>query len=83
LQGEISEEIARKADKAIEELVRVCLEFQGTISGEHGIGIHKNKFLELEHGAKQVDIMRSIKRALDPLGIMNPGKIWEEKGGNA
>jgi glycolate oxidase len=83
LQGEVSEEMSRKADKAIEELIRVCLEFQGTISGEHGIGIHKNSFLELEHGVKQVDIMRSIKQTLDPLGIMNPGKIWKEKGGNA
>jgi len=84
LMGEISEEVSRKADKAIEELIKVCLELQGTISGEHGIGIHKSSFLELEHGAKQVEIMKSIKKTLDPLGIMNPGKIWNWKdGGNA
>ena len=83
LQGEVSEEMSRKADKAIEEMVKACLAIQGTISGEHGIGLHKNNFLELEHGSKQVEIMKSIKQALDPLGIMNPGKIWKENGGNA
>ncbi|MCL1865147.1 MAG: FAD-binding protein [Spirochaetes bacterium] len=83
LQSEVSEEVARKADKAIEEMIKVCLELQGTISGEHGIGIHKSSFLELEHGPKQVEIMKSIKRTLDPLGIMNPGKIWKENGGKA
>ena len=83
LLGEISEEMSRKSDKAIEELIKVCLELQGTISGEHGIGIHKNSFLELEHGTKQVGVMKSIKQALDPLGIMNPGKIWKDNGGNA
>jgi glycolate oxidase len=83
LQGAVNDEMAQKAEKAIEELIKVCLEMQGTISGEHGIGIHKNSFLELEHGKKQVDIMRSIKKTLDPLGIMNPGKIWKDNGGNA
>jgi glycolate oxidase len=83
LQGDVSEETAIKAEKAIGELIKVCLELNGTISGEHGIGIHKNNFLELEHGARQVDIMRSIKKTLDPLGIMNPGKIWKDNGGNA
>jgi glycolate oxidase len=82
LQGEISEEIARKADTAIEQIIRAGLDLKGTISGEHGIGIHKNKFLELEHGVEQVAIMKTIKRCLDPLNIMNPGKIWTEDGGN-
>jgi len=79
LQGDVSEETSRKAEKAIEELIKVCLEFGGTISGEHGIGIHKNKFFEQEHGTTQVGVMKSLKQALDPLGIMNPGKIWLEK----
>lgn len=81
LQGEISDEMAQKADRAIEEIIKAGLELQGTISGEHGIGIHKNKYLQLEHGAEQVAIMKSIKNALDPFNIMNPGKIWTEDGG--
>jgi len=83
LQGEISEELSQKADRAIEEIIKAGLDLQGTISGEHGIGIHKNRFLELEHGHDQVEIMKTIKRALDPLNIMNPGKIWTEDGGAA
>ncbi len=83
LQGEISEEMTRKADRAIEEIIKAGLDLEGTISGEHGIGLHKNKFLELEHGREQVGIMKTIKRALDPLNIMNPGKIWTEDGGEA
>lgn len=81
LQGEISEEMSRKAESTIEEIIRAGLDLNGTISGEHGIGIHKNKFLELEHGRDQIGVMKSIKKALDPLNIMNPGKIWAEDGG--
>lgn len=81
LHGEISEEMSKKADRAIEEIIKAGLELEGTISGEHGIGLHKNKFLELEHGHDQVEIMKTLKRALDPLNIMNPGKIWTEDGG--
>ena len=81
MQGEISEEMSRKAESVIEEIIKAGLELEGTISGEHGIGLHKNRFLELEHGHAQVEIMKTIKRALDPLNIMNPGKIWKEDGG--
>lgn len=81
MQGEISAEMSRKADQAIEEIIKAGLDLQGTISGEHGIGIHKNRYLELEHGAEQVAIMKTIKNGLDPRNIMNPGKIWTETGG--
>ncbi len=49
----------------------------GTASGEHGLGLGKLKFMRKEHGAA-VDIMKRIKQALDPLGIMNPGKMGQE-----
>ncbi|MGZ4886571.1 MAG: FAD-binding oxidoreductase, partial [Candidatus Aminicenantales bacterium] len=49
----------------------------GVISGEHGIGLVKKPFLSLVLDEKQIDLMRSIKKAFDPAGIMNPGKIFD------
>ena len=60
-------------DKAI---VHRALKLGGTCSGEHGIGIGKREFLELEHGAEALAVMRSIKATLDPKGILNPGKMF-------
>ncbi len=82
MHTEISEAFAEKADKAIEAIIKAGLDLSGTISGEHGIGIHKNRFMELEHGFVQMNLMKSIKSVIDPAGIMNPGKIWTEKGEN-
>lgn len=76
MQLEISPQTAIQAKEAIDDLIRAGLELGGTISGEHGIGIHKQEYLEWELGASQVDLMRRIKKAFDPRGIMNPGKIW-------
>ncbi len=57
-------------------LVSRALGMEGTCSGEHGIGLHKMDFLITEAGVGAVDMMRAIKRALDPKNIMNPGKIF-------
>jgi len=66
-----------KVDKVREELFRDCRERGGVISGEHGIGLVKKPFLSLVLQEKQIDLMRSIKGAFDPAGIMNPGKIFD------
>lgn len=57
-------------------LVARAIAMQGTCSGEHGIGLHKMGFLVDEAGAGAVDMMRTIKQALDPHNIMNPGKVF-------
>jgi D-lactate dehydrogenase (cytochrome) len=58
------------------KLVTRALRLGGTCTGEHGIGLHKMDFLRVETGEGAVDMMRTIKRALDPHNIMNPGKIF-------
>ena len=64
------------AEALNEKLVARALRLEGTCTGEHGIGLHKMDFLLTETGAGAVDMMRTIKHALDPLNIMNPGKIF-------
>jgi len=64
------------AEALNQQLVQRALSMEGTCSGEHGIGLHKMDFLVNEAGAPAVDMMRTIKRALDPHNIMNPGKIF-------
>ena len=60
----------------LERLTERALAMDGTCTGEHGIGQGKMKYLPSEYGAPALDAMRAIKRALDPLDIMNPGKIF-------
>jgi D-lactate dehydrogenase (cytochrome) len=67
-------EVAR-AEGFLERLVERALAMDGTCTGEHGIGQGKKRFLEREHGKAAVDAMVAIKHALDPRGIMNPGKV--------
>jgi D-lactate dehydrogenase (cytochrome) len=58
------------------KLVSRALKLEGTCTGEHGVGLHKMDFLVIEAGAGAVAMMRTIKQALDPHNIMNPGKIF-------
>jgi D-lactate dehydrogenase (cytochrome) len=58
-----------------DRLVRRAIDHEGTCTGEHGVGYGKAPYLELEHGAGGVELMRAIKRALDPDDLFNPGKL--------
>ena len=64
------------AEQLNHSLVTRALRLEGTCTGEHGVGLHKMDFLVSEAGVGAVDMMRAIKRALDPNNIMNPGKIF-------
>jgi D-lactate dehydrogenase (cytochrome) len=64
------------AEKLNHQLVNRALTLGGTCTGEHGVGLHKMEFLVTEAGVGAVEMMRTIKRALDPKNIMNPGKIF-------
>ncbi|MCD2512458.1 FAD-binding oxidoreductase [Comamonas endophytica] len=69
-------EQAGKAEALNHQLVMRALSMGGTCTGEHGIGLHKMDFLVEETGAGAIDMMRAIKKALDPKSILNPGKIF-------
>ena len=66
----------RIAEELNHKLVTRALALEGTCTGEHGVGLHKMDFLITETGDGAVNMMRTIKRALDPKNIMNPGKIF-------
>ena len=65
------------AEHFLARLAKRAIAMDGTCTGEHGVGQGKRKYLALEHGPA-LDVMRSIKAALDPLGILNPGKVLPE-----
>jgi D-lactate dehydrogenase (cytochrome) len=69
------EDEIRRGQAFIERLVERALAMEGTCTGEHGVGQKKMKHLEAEHGPEALDLMRTLKRAIDPDDIMNPGKI--------
>ncbi len=69
------EEVPAKVWAAADEVFTAALELGGTLTGEHGVGIIKRRWLGDEIGEESMAVHRSIKDALDPLGIMNPGKV--------
>ncbi|MGD2165261.1 MAG: FAD-linked oxidase C-terminal domain-containing protein [Anaerolineae bacterium] len=69
------EEEWEKVEQIVGEIFQVALDLGGTLSGEHGVGTLKRPYMERALGALSLDVQRRIKDALDPLGILNPGKI--------
>ncbi|PXA05661.1 FAD-binding oxidoreductase [Coraliomargarita sinensis] len=68
---------ARKAKAGIKKLMQKVVDLGGVITGEHGIGLAKIPFMSMQHSKAELAAMYSVKSALDPEGILNPGKIFE------
>lgn len=77
LTDERDAEEMHRVDDALEAIVHKTLELGGTITGEHGVGIAKRKFLRGQLGDSSYGLLELVKRAIDPRGLMNPGKIFE------
>jgi glycolate oxidase len=71
-----------RAMKCIDEIIETALSLGGVLSGEHGIGLEKQRFLKKAMDPLAIEIMKKIKDVLDPYHILNPGKIWEETPSN-
>ena len=67
-----------RALKCVDEIIETALSLGGVLSGEHGIGLEKQRFLKKAMDPEAIAIMQQIKDMLDPNHILNPGKIWEE-----
>ncbi|MEV0009341.1 FAD-linked oxidase C-terminal domain-containing protein [Streptomyces sp. NPDC047973] len=67
---------SRRARESFDEIMALGLELGGTITGEHGVGVLKKEWLSRELGEVGVEVQRGIKAAFDPLGLLNPGKLF-------
>lgn len=67
---------SRRARESFDEIMALGLELGGTITGEHGVGVLKKEWLARELGPVNMELQRGIKRTFDPLGILNPGKLF-------
>ncbi len=67
-----------RALKCVDEIIEIALKLGGVLSGEHGIGLEKQRFLKKAMDPLSIEMMKKIKDILDPNHILNPGKIWEE-----
>ncbi|KAK0206868.1 FAD-linked oxidase-like protein [Desarmillaria ectypa] len=73
-----NEEEQVKTKQAVSRMVRRAIALDGTCTGEHGVGIGKKDYLIEELGEGTVELMKTIKRAIDPLGLFNPGKLYPD-----
>lgn len=76
LTDESNKEEMERVHQAVDEIFKVAISLGGTLSGEHGIGMAKSKYMELQFGPAGVNVMKRIKDALDPDNILNPGKMF-------
>ncbi len=73
------EEERPKVEQAVAEILRAAVDMGGTITGEHGVGLAKRDFIGYEQGEDLLAVQRRIRAVFDPLGILNPGKMFPEK----
>jgi glycolate oxidase len=76
MYNKADESESKRAQDAVATLFDATLKLGGTITGEHGVGITKMKYLPQETGETQIELMKGIKKVFDPLNILNPGKIF-------
>ncbi len=69
-----AEELAR-VERASKEIMELCVEAGGTITGEHGVGLDKRDYMPLVYGPDELDALWGVRRSFDPDGLMNPGKV--------
>ena len=77
LTDERNPEEMERVEKALLEIFQETVRLGGTITGEHGVGLAKKSFLPKQLGEDQMRVMRELRKALDPLGILNPGKMFD------
>jgi glycolate oxidase len=76
MASKTDEEHYKRAVGLVREMFTRVLELGGTISGEHGVGLTKAKYLDMEIKKRELDLMRGVKELFDPKGMLNPGKIF-------
>ncbi|MEW6237039.1 MAG: FAD-linked oxidase C-terminal domain-containing protein [Candidatus Omnitrophota bacterium] len=81
LTDERDKEEMHRVELAFDEIFKKAIALGGTVTGEHGVGCVKSKYLPLMVGEASMNVMRRIKRVFDPEGILNPGKIFIDKDG--
>ncbi len=64
-----------RVEAAISDLFHLAIDLDGTLTGEHGIGISKARYMQLEHDPVALQMMRTLKKTFDPNQILNPGKM--------
>jgi FAD/FMN-containing dehydrogenase len=72
------DEVAR-VEAASREIMAACVAAGGTITGEHGVGVDKRKYMSLIYGEAELEAMRQVKGVFDPSDLMNPGKVVPDR----
>ncbi|MBN2329742.1 MAG: glycolate oxidase subunit GlcD, partial [Candidatus Omnitrophica bacterium] len=81
LTDERDKDEMERVEQAFDEIFKKAIALGGTVTGEHGVGCMKAKYLPLLVGESGIQVMKRIKQAFDPDGVLNPGKIFVDSNG--